>query len=90
MKLAFFIPALALVGCATSSGVLRSGPNTFTITATASPGAGGATTAKKSAYGDASAECSRQGKAADIVSEKVTAPTWTNGMHSIDLAFRCS
>lgn len=90
MKQIVFIVAIALVGCASSSGVLRSGPDTFTVTATASPGAGGETAAKKSAYGDASLECSKGGKALSIVAEKVTAPTWTNGMHSIDLTFRCA
>lgn len=90
MKRIFLVVAVALAGCASSSGVLRSGPDVFTVTATASPGAGGETAAKKSAYNDASLECSKSGKAVTIVSEKVTAPTWTNGMHSIDLTFRCA
>jgi hypothetical protein len=90
MKHICLVVAVVLAGCASSSGVLRSGPDLFTVTATASPGAGGETTAKKSAYSDAAVECSKNGKAVNIISEKVTAPTWTNGMHSIDLAFRCS
>jgi hypothetical protein len=90
MKRIFLSIVVVLAGCASSSGVLRSGPDLFTVTATASPGGGGETTAKKSAYSDASIECSKNGRAVSVISEKVTAPTWTNGMHSIDLVFRCA
>lgn len=90
MKRFFWVVVVVLAGCASSSGVLRSGPDVFTVTATASPGAGGETAAKKSAYNDAAAECSKSDKAVSVVSEKVAAPTWTNGMHSIDLTFRCA
>lgn len=79
-----------LIGCASSSGALRSGPDTFTITTTASPGAGGIAKAKQSAYADANQECSKQSKAINVVSERVTAPSWTDGMHAVDLVFKCA
>lgn len=81
--------ALILVGCASSSGALRSGPDTFTVTATASPGAGGSTKAKQSAYADANQECAKQGKSINVLSERATAPSWTDGMYAVDLVFKC-
>lgn len=81
--------AFALAGCASSSGALRSGLDTFTVTATASPGAGGSAKAKQSAYADANRECGKQGKSINVLSERATAPSWTDGMHAVDLTFKC-
>lgn len=90
MKILVIASLVVLAGCASSSGVLQSGADTFTVTATASPGAGGEAAAKKSAYSDATQACSSKGKSMSIITEKVSGPTWTNGMHSIDITFRCS
>jgi hypothetical protein len=81
--------AVALAGCASSSGVLRSGPDSFTVSTSASPGAGGAGAAKKSAYDQANQECARQSKVIFVVNERASAPSWTDGMHTVDLAFKC-
>lgn len=89
MKKLVLICAVLLAGCASTSGVFKSGPDTFTVTATASPGAGGSAKAKSSAYADATAECSKHQATVDVVSEKASAPTWTDGMHTVDLVFRC-
>jgi hypothetical protein len=78
-----------LAGCAASSGVLRAGPDTFTVKATASPGAGGGATAKRNAYTEASQECAKGGKQPDILSEQMTDPSWTDGMHAVNLVFSC-
>ena len=88
----FFIgPILVMIlcGCASSSGVMRSGPDTFTVTATASPGAGGSAKAKQFAYADANKECVKQGKSINVLNEQAKAPTWTDGMHTVDLVFKC-
>lgn len=91
MKKAVWIAALALLtGCTTSSGVLKSGPETFTVNTSASPGAGGTSTAKKSAYVAANQECAKQNKSINVVDERVSAPSWTDGMHTVDLVFKCS
>lgn len=90
MQKTFILISLALlVGCASSSGVLRSGVDTFTVNTTASPGAGGGAAAKKSAYADANQECAKQAKIIDVVSERTSAPSWTDGMHAVDLTFKC-
>lgn len=80
---------IVLSGCASSSGVLKSARDTFTVNTRASPGAGGGPSAKRSAYSDASQECAKTGKTVDIVAESASAPSWTDGMHSVDLIFKC-
>jgi hypothetical protein len=89
MKMVMTAVIMLLVGCTTSSGVLKSGPNTFTVSTSASPGAGGSATAKKSAYDAANHECATQSKSINVVNEHVTAPSWTDGMHTVDLVFEC-
>ena len=87
-RIAFFGAAL-LAGCASTSGVFKSGADTYMVTSTASPGAGGSAKAKSSAYSDAERECAKQSSTVTVVSEKVGSPTWTDGMHTIDLVFKC-
>jgi hypothetical protein len=82
--------ALALAACASSSGVMKVGPDTFTISTSASPGKGGVPAAKRIAYQEASGECARRGGLEVFtLSETATSPTWTEGMARVDLNFRC-
>lgn len=82
--------ALALTACASSSGVVKIGPDTFTISTSASPGKGGVPAAKRIAYQEAGEECARRGSLEVFtLSEKTSSPTWTNGMASMELNFRC-
>jgi hypothetical protein len=80
---------LVLTGCATSSGVLKTGADSYTVSASASLGGGGGSAAKKNAYSEASQECAKQGKAIEITNEKVSAPSWTDGMYTVDISFKC-
>ena len=89
MRVTFLLAAILLTGCASTSGVFKSGPDTYTVTATASPGAGGSAKAKASAYAEATRECVKHQASVDVVTEKASAPTWTDGMHTVDLTFRC-
>lgn len=89
MRASMFCAVLLLAGCASTSGVFQSGPDTYTVTATASPGAGGSAKAKGSAYAEAEHECAKRAGTVDVVSEKTAAPTWTDGMHTVDLVFKC-
>jgi len=85
-----FAVALALTACASSSGVIKVGPDTFTISTSASPGKGGIPAAKRIAYQEASEECTRRGGLEVFtLSEKTSSPTWTEGMASMELNFRC-
>ena len=91
MKLVItFTAALALTACASSSGVIKIGPDTFTISTSASPGKGGIPAAKRIAYQEAGEECVRRGGLEVFaLSEKTASPTWTEGMASMELNFRC-
>lgn len=53
---------LALGGCAQSSGVLKMGPDTYTVSIHASPARGGQSGAKKLAYTEAAEHCAKMGR----------------------------
>ena len=91
MKIIIMLAAtLALTACANSSGVVKIGPDTFTISTSASPGKGGIPAAKRIAYQEAGEECARRGGLEVLaLSEKTASPTWTEGMASMELNFRC-
>jgi hypothetical protein len=59
-----------LTGCATSSGVLKMGPDTYTVSVGASPARGGVIGAKKMAYEEASKECMKTNKEMLIKNEE--------------------
>jgi len=79
-----------LAACANPSGAIKIGPDTFTISTSASPGKGGIPAAKRIAYQEAGEECTRRG-ALEVftLTEKTASPTWTEGMASMELNFRC-
>ena len=83
--------ALALLaGCSSSSGVLKVGPDTYTISTSASPAKGGIPAAKRIAYKEAADECSFRGNLeVFVLSEKSASPTWTEGMSNVEVNFRC-
>lgn len=91
MKLAISLTvAFVLTACANSSGVIKIGPDTFTVSTSASPGKGGIPAAKRIAYQEAGEECTRRGGLElFVLSEKTASPTWTEGMASMELNFRC-
>ena len=76
-------------GCSNTSGAIKTGPDSFTISASASPARGGLSAAKQLAYGDAGTQCAKLGLTFLAVDERVTMPTWTDGMTHVELNFRC-
>ena len=80
----------ATAGCATSSGVTKTGTDTYTITTSASPGRGGVPAAKGAALKEASSECGRNGLQLSVVSATLASPTWTEGMAIATIDFRCT
>jgi hypothetical protein len=80
----------SLVNCAVSSGVTKTGLNTFTISTSASPGRGGVPAAKRAAYEEAAAECNNLGNLQLFtLNETAAPPTWTEGMANFTLNFKC-
>lgn len=91
MKLLFAGAVLcAVAGCTSTTGALRSGPDTYSLTTTASPGAGGLPVAKKNAFDQANAECAKTGKTASITTENSRVPGWNDAMYSVDIVFKCA
>lgn len=90
MKLLICIfSALALTACATSSGVLKTGPGSFSVTTAASRGAGGVPAARQAAYEQGAAACKAQGAELVKVDESSKPQTWIDGMARVQLDFRC-
>jgi hypothetical protein len=90
VRIAVFNAVVVIAACSSSSGVLKVGPDTFTISTSASPGKGGVPAAKRIAYKDASQECMKHGELKlFVLSEKSASPSWTEGMANFELNFRC-
>ena len=79
---------ILLTSCATSSGALKMGPDTYTISVGASPARGGVIGAKKIAYEEATKECLKSNKEMLIKSEE-SETTNRVGAGNIDITFRC-
>lgn len=84
MKKALLILAtsVAITGCASSSGVLPMGPDTYSISVTASPARGGKDGARRIAITDASDFCSSKGK-------EILVNNFSSGGMSSELVFQC-
>ena len=54
--------ALMLAGCAQSSGILKMGPDTYSVSVHAAPARGGVSGAKKLAFEEGNEHCSSLGK----------------------------
>jgi hypothetical protein len=79
-----------LVGCAHSSGVIKIGLDTYTISTSASLAKGGIPVAKRMAYEEAIEQCTKVGNTEVFsLSEKSNETTWTDGMYRFELNFRC-
>lgn len=85
-KTMWVLVALALAGCASSSGVIKVGPDTYKISSTAITSFGGSATAKGDAYRQATATCAQQGKQLQLVNEQADAQ-FTGA--SVDVTFKC-
>jgi hypothetical protein len=81
------VVTLEVSGCAMSSGVLKMGPDTYSVNAMAAPARGGVTGAKTIVYREANAECAKQGREILVVNESTGVTFPANGR--VDLTFRC-
>jgi hypothetical protein len=86
---ATYLSILAITACSNSSGVLKMGPDTFSIATEASFGKGGIPAAKKIAYQGAESECSKRGLEVFVLNERSVGTTFADGMAKAELIFRC-
>jgi len=90
MRLALaLLVSSVLAGCSTNSGVLKTGPNSFTITTSASAGRGGLAAAKAMAYQQANEVCTQQAREIKVQQETAEDISFTRGLARVDLTFAC-
>lgn len=86
--LAALFTCAILVACTQSSGVLKMGPNTYTVSAFAASLRGGFSGARKIALAEANQHCTEMGKEI-LVTNIGTATTNVEGGGSAEVTFRC-
>lgn len=79
MKFTFLISLIILVGCASNSGVMPIGPDTFMVSRQAATGFSGLGTLKADAYKDANEYCSKQNRFIRVVSTSESGPPYILG-----------
>lgn len=83
------IPVVLLIaGCATNSGVLKLGPDTYTITTQNSPARGGTSGATRSALVAANKHCASLGKEI-LVTNTTSRTTNIHGAGEAAITFQC-
>lgn len=88
MKTMLTLSSFALCACAMSSGVLKMGPDTYTLTVGASPLREGVVGAKQLALEEASRYCSAAGR--EILVTNTSSETINvRGAGTMDITFRC-
>ena len=80
--------AAAIVSCASSSGVMKLGPDTFTASAANSPARGGMPGARHTVILQANDYCTAMGKEI-LVTNETTARTNDAGAGSANITFQC-
>lgn len=81
------LAALAVAGCASSSGVLKLGPDTYSVSAVAPPGEGGRTGAQRIALTEANQHCAQQSR--EILVTNMAGSSDPMGRGGFQVTFRC-
>jgi hypothetical protein len=81
-RLSLLLAAVILVACAHSSGVLKMGPDTYSVSASASAIRGGRSGAKNIAVTEANEKCAFEGKEILITNTSYSGET-------VDITFQC-
>jgi len=92
MKSVVVVAAFALIAsaCASDSGVVKTGTDTYIITKQAATGFSGLGNLKSDAMKEAYAQCGKTGKSVQIVESQETKPPYMLGNYPrVDITFRC-
>ena len=87
-----FVAALFLLisGCATDSGVIQMGDDTYIITKQAATGLSGIGNLKADAMKDAYAHCSQSGRSVKVTDAKESKPPYLLGNYPrVEISFQC-
>jgi hypothetical protein len=86
----FLVASALLMGCASHSGVVPLGNDTFTISRQAATGIGGMGNLRPDVLTEATQHCAAQNKTMQVTSERQSQPPYILGNYPrIDLEFRC-
>ena len=89
-KTTILFAAIVLAGCASNSGVVAMGPDTYYVSRQAATGFSGMGTLKAEAITEAGAFCTARGKTAEIKSEKDAKPPFILGNYpKTEITFKC-
>ena len=79
MRYALLASLLVISGCASNSGVVPIGPDTFMVSRQAATGFSGLGTLKADAFQEANQYCIRQGKSIRVVNTSESSPPYVLG-----------
>ena len=84
------IITLLVSACASDSGVVQTGTDTYIITKQAATGFSGLGNLKSDAMKEAYGRCSQTGKSVEVVDSQETKPPYLLGNYPrVDITFRC-
>lgn len=83
-----FLPFAFLMGCSQSSGVLKLGPDTYSVSVHAAPARGGEAEAKRLALTEANQACSGMGREL-LVTNLGSGPSSHLPGGTVDVTFQC-
>lgn len=91
MKKIIFLISIVLTGCASNSGVVSMGQDTYFVSRQAATGIGGMGNLKADAIGEASHFCGAKGKALQVISQKDAEPPFILGNYpKTEIQFKCA
>jgi len=88
MKINFLLLLPLLTACAQSSGVMKMGPDTYTVSTHAAPARGGESGAKRLSLTEANQYCDAQGKEILVTNIESGSSSHLPG-GTVDITFRC-
>jgi hypothetical protein len=90
MKSPFFLAFLLLAGCASNSGVMPIGKETFMISRQAATGFSGSGTLKAEAFAEANRYCTSLGKSVQVINTHEASPPYILGnFPKAEIQFMC-
>lgn len=90
MKKIILVTLVTLGGCASNSGVIATGQDTYFVSRQAATGFSGMGNLKAEAIGEASQFCGAKGKTLQIVSQKDAEPPFILGNYpKTEIQFKC-
>lgn len=90
MKKLLLLGVAALAGCASNSGIVTMGPDSYFVSRQAATGFSGMSSLKAEAMTEAGQFCTGKGKTVEVISENDTKPPYIFGNYPrTEIRFKC-